>query len=392
MVAIIGNKGSGKSALADVLALAGNAYCDPNYFSFLTKERFCERNGRIAKHFEVETTWEDGTKTVTSLNGKPDLNAVELVKYIPQTYLEKVCTETEPGQKSEFQQELRKVIFSHISDAERLDKESLDELIDYKTEELTEQLNSQRQEIARLNAELVRLEAKGTAEFAAQLDGKFKMKQQELNAHLASKPIAVEQPNNLTSEQQMVYAGIAGDLEKEQASLADLENKIADYQGKQKILTEKIALARKLEAKLDNFEAEFVRLKQESAADFKKLSLDVEAIVALTIDKATLTQKRDTLTTEKGNIDTVLLPGTEMSLPNQKDECIGRIKALQDKLDAPNKQFQAYQEALKAWEKGKQLIEGDADKSDTLQYFKVPDRGSVNPTPLGGLGQRHFAA
>jgi len=24
--------------------------------------------------------------------------------------------------------------------------------------------------------------------------------------------------------------------------------------------------------------------------------------------------------------------------------------------------------------------------------FKVPDRGSVNPTPLGGLGQRHFAA
>jgi hypothetical protein len=26
------------------------------------------------------------------------------------------------------------------------------------------------------------------------------------------------------------------------------------------------------------------------------------------------------------------------------------------------------------------------------ELFKVPDRGSVNPTPLGGLGQRHFAA
>ncbi len=26
------------------------------------------------------------------------------------------------------------------------------------------------------------------------------------------------------------------------------------------------------------------------------------------------------------------------------------------------------------------------------KIFKVPDRGSVNPTPLGGLGQRHFAA
>ena len=27
-----------------------------------------------------------------------------------------------------------------------------------------------------------------------------------------------------------------------------------------------------------------------------------------------------------------------------------------------------------------------------VKLFKVPDRGSVNPTPLGGLGQRHFAA
>jgi hypothetical protein len=94
MVAIIGNKGSGKSALADVLALAANTHCDPKYFSFLTKERFCERNGRIAKQFEVETTWEDGTKTRTPLNGKPDLNAVELVKYIPQTYLAPIIRES----------------------------------------------------------------------------------------------------------------------------------------------------------------------------------------------------------------------------------------------------------------------------------------------------------
>ena len=79
---------------------------------------------------------------------------MELVKYIPQTYLEKVCTETEPGQKSEFQRELRKVIFSHIDDANRLGKESLDELIDYKTEELVEKLSAYRQEVSRLNAEL----------------------------------------------------------------------------------------------------------------------------------------------------------------------------------------------------------------------------------------------
>jgi ABC-type lipoprotein export system ATPase subunit len=371
MVAIIGNKGSGKSALADVLALAGNTHCDPKYFSFLTKDRFCERNGRIAKQFEVRVLWEDGKDTVTSLNAKPDLNAVERVKYIPQTYLEKVCTETEPGQQSEFQRELRKVIFSHISDADRLGRDSLDELIEYKTEELTEQLGNCRREISGLNAELVKLEAKGTADYSAQLDAKLKLKQNELQAHAASKPAVVEKPNNLTAEQQSVYAGISGDLETERAALSDLDTKIAEHQGTQKMLTEHIALAKKLDGKLDNFEAEFTRLKQESAADFKKLSLDVATVITLTIDKGKLAQKRDTLVADKANVDTALSPAIDTSLISQKTACQGRIKALQDKLDAPNKQYQAYQEALKAWEQRKQLIEGEADKPDTLKYYEA---------------------
>jgi predicted ATPase len=371
MVAIIGNKGSGKSALADVLALAGNTHCDPKYFSFLTKERFCERNGRIAKQFEVEGVWEDDSKAVRSLNAKPDPNDVERVRYIPQTYLEKVCTETEPGQQSEFQQELRKVIFSHIGDAERLGRDSLDELIQYKTEELTRQLAGYRQEITQLNAELVRLEFKGTADFAAQIDSKFRLKQKELEAHIAGKPAAVEQPNNLTDVQKTVYAGITAELETERATLFTLEANISDNQGRQRGLVENIALARKLEGKLDNFQAEFNRLKQECAADLQKLSLDMEAIVALTINKTILTAKRDGLTAEKEKVDAALSPSGADGLPAQKATCLGRIKALQDKLDAPNKQYQAYQSALNTWEQQKLLLEGDPEKIDTLKYFEA---------------------
>ncbi len=371
MVAIIGNKGTGKSALADVLALAGNTHCDPKYFSFLTKDRFCERNGRIAKQFEIETVWAENTKTVTSLNSKPDLNNVELVKYIPQTYLEKVCTETEPGQESEFQCELRKVIFSHISDADRLGKESLDELIEYKTEELTNQRNGQRQEISRLNAELVRLEAKGTVDYASQLDGKLRLKRKELEAHDANKPIPVEKPNNLNAEQQAVYAQIGGELEKERTALVGLETQITEHQARQKTLVEHLALAKKLEGKFDNFQAEFVRLKQECVADCKKLSLDVGTILSLTIDKVALTQKRDALVAEKAKIDAALSLTEDSSLLSQKAACEGRIKALQDKLDAPNKQYQTYQEALKSWQQQKELIEGDTEKVDTLRYYEA---------------------
>lgn len=371
MVAVIGNKGTGKSALADVLALAGNTHCDPKYFSFLTKERFCERNGRIAKQFEVETVWEDGTKAVTSLNAKPDLNSVELVKYIPQTYLEKVCTETEPGQQSEFQRELRKVIFSHIDDAERLGKESLDELIEYKTEELNAQLAAQRQEISGLNSELVKLEAKDTADYAAQLDAKLKLKQKELEAHEANKPAVVDQPTNLTPEQQAANAKIAGELDKERAALSAIETRIAEKRAQQKTLTEHIALAKKLEGRLDNFAAEFARLKQECATDFGKLSLDMDAIVTLAIEKSPLTQKQTTLAAEKGAVDAALSPTEENGLPGQKAACEGRIKALQDKLDAPNKRYQTYQEALKAWQEQKDAIVGGADNADSLKYYEA---------------------
>ncbi|HEY7248511.1 MAG TPA: hypothetical protein VH678_32000, partial [Xanthobacteraceae bacterium] len=371
MVAIIGNKGAGKSALADVLALAGNTHCDYQNFSFLTKQRFCERNGRIAKQFEVETVWEDGTKTITSLNAKPDLNSVELVKYIPQTYLEKVCTETDPGQQSEFQRELRKVIFSHIGDAERLGKDSLDELIEYKTEELNAQLAAQRQQISELNADLVKVEAKGTADHAAQLDAKLKLKQKELEAHEANKLAAVEKPNNLTPEQQAVNVQIAGELGRERTALATIETQIAEKRGRQKILTEHIALAKKLEGKLDNFKAEFTRFKQECDADFGRLSLDMGAIVTLTVDKSALTKKRDGFVAEKRAVDTALSPLENTSLLSQKVACEDRIKALQDKLDAPNKRYQAYQQALKVWQDQKDAIIGRADKADTLRYYEA---------------------
>ncbi|MGH2395579.1 MAG: hypothetical protein ACRDFW_01030 [bacterium] len=371
MVAIIGNKGTGKSALADVLALAGSTHCDPKYFSFLTKDRFCERNGRLAKQFEVEILWEDGSKTVTSLNAKPDLNEVELVKYIPQTYLEKVCTETEPGQKSEFQRELRKVIFSHISDADRLGKETVDELIEYKTEELNTQLNAHRQEISKLNAELVRLEVKGTADYATQLEAKLKLKQKELEAHVANKPAAVQKPNNLTAEQQAVYTQIARDLENECGGLSTLETQIAEHRAGQKTLAEHIALAKKLEGKLDNFETGFMRFKQECGVDFKKLSLDVGTIITLVINKAALTQKRDDLIADKTKIDAALSPTEETSLIGKTSGRERRIKELQDKLDAPNKRYQAYQEALKAWQQQKDLIAGDATKADTLKYYEA---------------------
>ncbi|MCX6339305.1 MAG: hypothetical protein NTX71_05225 [Candidatus Aureabacteria bacterium] len=52
LVAIIGNKGSGKSALADILGLLGNTHRYSS-FSFLKDDRFRDPKNNKAKHFEA---------------------------------------------------------------------------------------------------------------------------------------------------------------------------------------------------------------------------------------------------------------------------------------------------------------------------------------------------
>ena len=369
MVAIIGDKGSGKSALADILALAGNTHCDATHFSFLTKERFCERNGRIARDFEVELCWADGSTVVKTLSEKPDLNNVERVKYIPQTYLEKVCTETAPGEESEFQTELRKVIFSHINYADRLGKDTLDDLIAYKSEELNAQISNYRQEIANINTNVARLETRATPEFASQVKAQRDLKASELEAHLDVKPAVVRQPNSLPPEQQAAVQATAQNLEKERKILVELEAQIVNQKTIQKTLTEQTALAEKLVGKLTNLETAYQRFVQETQSDVAALSLSIEELITFKIDRAPLAAARDRILSEKTVVDTSLADDEEGSLPQQVIACRGRIKLLQQRLDAPNRRFQEYLEAVEIWEQRRQQIQGTPDTPDTLAYL-----------------------
>ena len=370
MVAIIGNKGSGKSALADILAIAGNTHCDPSHFSFLTKARFCERGGKLARQFEAEATWADGSQSQLLLSAKPDPDAVERVRYIPQTYLEKVCTETEPGQQSEFQVELRKVIFSHISEADRLGKATLDELIEYKTEELRGQIDNARREISRINADLLRLEERAEPAYAARLEARLREKQQELKAHREIEPEKVEQPSEVSPEQKAAFEAITASLERERAALNCLDAEIAAQQQHQRVLTEKVALARKVEGKIDNFESEFGRLERETAPDLEKLGLVLSGLVKVTVDKSALVESRTKLMTDKALVDAAL-DDDDASLPAQKAACLARIAGLQGQLDAPNKRFQEFNEALRAWQEKALQIEGAADRPNTLRGYEA---------------------
>jgi len=181
----------------------------------------------------------------------------------------------------------------------------------------------------------------------------------------------VEQPGNVSAEQKVAFDAIAAKLTAERGALNDLDAKIAQQQVLQKTLAEKIAIARKVEGRIDNFEAEYGRLERENGPDLQKLGLDFKAIVALTVQKDALINARDALTADKIALDADLAPETESGVVARKAACIGRIGALQDQLDAPNKQYQQYNEALRVWQERTRVIEGDAEKPDTLKWYEA---------------------
>src|SRR5690606_28476954 len=96
LVAVIGNKGSGKSAFADVLALLGNSR-DTRHFSFLRPERFRGRSGEPARQFEGLLHWLAGSPNQANLADNPSQERVELVRYIPQGRFEALCNDHVSG-------------------------------------------------------------------------------------------------------------------------------------------------------------------------------------------------------------------------------------------------------------------------------------------------------
>ena len=107
LVSIIGNKGAGKSAFADVLGLLGNSRTEP-WFSFLHSDKFRKPSENKSQHFEGKLEWVSGDPIERNLGDHIIENEIERVKYIPQNYFEIICNELGDIDKSQFDKEIKK--------------------------------------------------------------------------------------------------------------------------------------------------------------------------------------------------------------------------------------------------------------------------------------------
>lgn len=366
LVAIKGNKGSGKTALADILALLGNTHIEGQYFSFLNKERFLAPRLRWGEGFQGTISWLSGQQNTRLFADSPDKAKPELVKYIPQNYLESICSEVKERGQTKFNKELMDVIYSHVTDADRLESHSLDELIAYRTAQIEKRIRRITDQLTLANQRVASLEEQATEEFRASVQAQLDQRLLELDVHDSTKPAEVLKPQDDLAAQEQVTK-LTHQLAELQVRMDETAQKLEQARDRDRVATSRMAAADKLLARIRNFEAEYETFLSDSRQDIDTLGLDVSKLVSVTLDVEPIMSVRHGDEVEQKTVRASLDPDDHGSLPRLLSQVEEESKQLREQLDEPNRKYQEYLQALRAWEDIRLAIDGSGDDLDSVQ-------------------------
>jgi len=195
LVAVIGNKGSGKSALTDIIGLLGESRHESS-FSFLQKHQFKFPKANKARWFDATLTWWSGEPVRKNLDEPVDSTAAETVRYIPQDHLEAICDELRGGREGSFEDELKAVIFSRVPAAQRRHFSTLDEIIEFRTDQSQQRLDLLRQQLQTVNHAVTKLEQEAEPDHRRSLEAQLEEAQREVEAHRKNRPPVVNKPDD----------------------------------------------------------------------------------------------------------------------------------------------------------------------------------------------------
>ena len=367
LIAVVGNKGSGKSALADIVGFLGNTK-NHDAFSFLSTTKFRQPKSNKSEHFEAESVWENDLKITRKLSEPIAKEEIERVNYIPQDYLEGVCNELNGDSDRGFSRELRQVIYSHVSQADRLGFDSLDELLDYKTKETTDSIEQHKKDLTERIKRFLHLSDQSLLSHRKTLENQLASKRAELAAHDSAKPHDIIKPEN-DDETKHKIADIEEELRRDEVQLGEIEREISTSEILRSQLLKRVAAADKILKRIQNLEATVKKFQEESVADCNLLSVEIDDIIKLSIHSSIINSRKLECDVELNTIALSVGKTEPHGLTYRKTELQKSIKELRDGLDAPNRRFQEYLVAIGKWKDRRLEIEGDENTSGTVNFI-----------------------
>ena len=364
LVALIGRKGSGKSALADVIGMLGDT---PNerYFSFLSDQRFRLPKDNKASSFEAQLHWVQDAKQPEwrTLSENRSTSSVPRVKYLPQRYFEELCNDHVKGDDSLLQGELRTVIFSHIPADERDGAGSLNELIGLRTEIIEREAAGLQTTLRAVNARIVQLGEQVDQAAQKRARESVRLALVGLRALRAKKPEVPPAPQ-VDDEPAKAIA----------KNVAMLTARIAEVEGKQAAVQAEADLQRARARSIEDLLQRVAALKkyvEDSRLDLSKrlspLELALEDIVQFTVNTAPLTSLQETTKNKLAQHMALLQPGVEDAFPMQLEKLKGDLTLERSKLEGPMRVHQEALASLRDWEEEWAAAVGSPDKEESFR-------------------------
>ena len=361
LVAIIGNKGSGKSALADVLALAGNSKLH-SFFTFLNPHRFHKGAVKRATAFDAEIYWRNGEKKSSSLDSQPQKDAPERVRYISQQYFEELCNDHISGRSNRFEQEIKSVLFSNMDQAERQNHESLDAYLAAQEQGAQDRIKEIRSKLKDLNSEIAFIDECLTQEYRDDLQAKLAQKELLKRDLEAKRPVDVLAPATNNNTETTPENNRLAEISELQLHL-DTQIKQNEAQRKRSIEQRQALVNAKDQLAL--FEAKAAELNSKIIEDLSGAGIDIDNPIQVSTKRVIIEElaKAETVKTT-ALADALIALNTSSAALNSEKE------AIQQQLDAPTKAYQLYLSTKKAWDDEMVGIVGSQDEVDTLTYFQ----------------------
>jgi len=376
LVTIIGGRGSGKSALAEMIAL-GVGLRDNNTESFITKAlKYKDSISTV----EVTITWKDGTKTIGGLEKMLE-NEEELIQFLPQSAVEELCS---PAGNKKLITQIESVIYDSLDTSDRYESSNFTELKGIKLQEFETQINKKTEVLNNLNSRIYDLEEK-----SSRLDEKINLKK-ECDTNLKKlKEKAIKLPKEDEDKQNKL------------SNLRGIERKIEKYIAAKnrnlKKIDESLMRIKLIKSDISNLETDLKNTLKELLVDtseVENLSIKVQTEDFIRVFQSNKTSVKNEIEQLKTGDATKLLndilDGSEIHL----EKGIKNFKDVKTNINSIESQTKQYQTQIIRFQKHKkeildlsERIETLTDEIEKIKSIIIPEIKSLHQKRLEVFGE-----
>ena len=355
LVAVIGEKGAGKTAVADLSSFASGYPMDKKSLSSFITKGALHLSGT-----KIELEWGGGDKTEGTLTDLPFNTTKPRVRYLSQDFVERLCSSDHEG--AELQKAIEEVVFTKLDEIQKEGYSSFGELRKAREAASNIQKEALRGELATLHKEVDRLQE------AIDQRGSKVMSKAEVEKQVE------ELKKQLPDATQSVDQKVLEELEKKQALLKEIEDQIANRSRRR----------RTIEGAIESYAALKKTIAQEMAKIQKQL-LDagvaegaVQKLVPIWAPEADdllvkeVEKFGDAIVALKGSEDAPLLPPSMFSVQAE----IAKLKELVAKDEVSRKrlldlQKQIAERIANSERLSKEILNLDEKVTKTLEKQKA---------------------